>query len=177
VGNITSICDSELGVHALVAPPIQDSILDIARDREGKLIDAGRLLNVPTLALQRPAFFLVRAVLGTICTICEAKLYDTVRLKINNRVARYMLFMLVANAGMWNASTGESLLFDTSIGSSPRNLTYSQLFSPHRSRCIPRCLRYRMRSYRPAIWIVSGRLRQSCISQSVQSLAGHSLSP
>ncbi|KAI0278179.1 Alg9-like mannosyltransferase family-domain-containing protein [Russula aff. rugulosa BPL654] len=66
---------------------------------------------------KRPAFFLVRAVLGTICTICEAKLYDTVRLKINNRVARYMLFMLVANAGMWNASTGESLLFDTSIGS------------------------------------------------------------
>lgn len=54
---------------------------------------------------KRPAFFLVRAVLGTICTICEAKLYETVRLKINNRVARYMLFMLVANAGMWNAST------------------------------------------------------------------------
>jgi alpha-1,2-mannosyltransferase len=61
------------------------------------------------LPLQRPAFFFVRAVLGTICTICEAKLYDTVRLKVNNRVARYMLFMLVASAGMWNASTGESL--------------------------------------------------------------------
>jgi alpha-1,2-mannosyltransferase len=50
----------------------------------------------------------VRAVLGTISTICEAKLYDTVRLKINNRVARYMLFMLAANAGMWNATTGRS---------------------------------------------------------------------
>jgi alpha-1,2-mannosyltransferase len=80
-------------------------------------------LNVPTHALQRPAFFLVRAVLGTTCTICEAKLYDTVRLKINNRVARYMLFMLVVNAGMWNASTGESLY------STPRlvyHLSYSQ---------------------------------------------------
>ncbi|KAI9460480.1 asparagine-linked glycosylation 9 protein isoform a [Lactarius psammicola] len=54
---------------------------------------------------KRPAFFFVRAVLATISTICEAKLYDTVRLKINNRVARYMLFMLAANAGMWNAST------------------------------------------------------------------------
>jgi hypothetical protein len=119
VGNITAVRDSELGVHPLVAPPIQDPILGIARDGKGKLIDASPLLNVLTPALQRPAFFLVRAVLGTICTICEAKLYDTVRLKINNRVARYMLFMLVANAGMWNASTGESLLFDTSIGSPP----------------------------------------------------------
>ncbi|KAI0308111.1 asparagine-linked glycosylation 9 protein isoform a [Multifurca ochricompacta] len=54
---------------------------------------------------KRPAFFFVRALLGTLSTICEAKLYDTVRLKINNRVARYMLFMLAANAGMWNAST------------------------------------------------------------------------
>ena len=119
MGNITSVRDSELGLHPLVAPPIQDAILDIARDRKGKLIDVGLLLSVSTPALQRPAFFLVRAVLGTMCTICEAKLYDTVRLKINNRVARYMLFMLVANAGMWNASTGESRLFDTSIGSPP----------------------------------------------------------
>jgi Alg9-like mannosyltransferase family len=119
VGNITAVRDSELGVHPLVAPPIQDPILGIARDGKGKLIDAGPLLNVSNPALQRPAFFLVRAVLGTICTICEAKLYDTVRLKINNHVARYMLFMLVANAGMWNASTGESLLFNTPIGLPP----------------------------------------------------------
>jgi hypothetical protein len=118
VGNITAVCDSELGVHALVVLPIQDPLMDTARDGEGKLTDAGPLLKVLTRALQRPAFFFVRAVLGTMCTICEAKLYDTVRLKINNRVARYMLFMLVANAGMWNASTGKSPLCDTSFGSS-----------------------------------------------------------
>ncbi|SRR6266436_3834727 len=110
MGNITAVRDSELGVHSVVAPPIQDPLLDTARDGKGELTDAGPILTIPTPALQRPAFFLVRAVLGTICTICEAKLYDTIRLKINNRVARYMLFMLVANAGMWNASTGESRL-------------------------------------------------------------------
>ena len=69
----------------------------------------------------------MRAVLGTICTICEAKLYDTVRLKINNRVARYMLFMLVANAGMWNASTGESLVFDPRL---VHHLLFEFDFSP-----------------------------------------------
>ena len=59
----------------------------------------------------------MRAVLATVSTICEAKLYDTVRLKINNRVARYMLFMLVANAGMWNASTGEPSMSNILLGS------------------------------------------------------------
>ena len=116
MGNITAVCDSELGVHALVVHPIQDPLVGAARDGEGELTDAGPLLNILTSALQRPAFFFVRAVLGTMCTICEAKLYDTVRLKINNRVARYMLFMLVANAGMWNASTGKLPICDTSFG-------------------------------------------------------------
>lgn len=91
--------------------------MDTARDGKGKLTGACLLLEVLTTVAQRPAFFFVRAVLGTMCSISEAKLYDTVRLKINNRVARYMLFMLVANAGMWNASTGEPLLCHTPFGS------------------------------------------------------------
>ena len=64
-------------------------------------------------ALQRLDFPPVRAVLCTICTICEAKLlvYDPVRL---NRPCRSLhIFMLVANAGMRNAATGESLSLGT----------------------------------------------------------------
>ncbi|KAI9512479.1 asparagine-linked glycosylation 9 protein isoform a [Russula earlei] len=76
---------------------------------------------------KRPAFFLVRAVLGTICTICEAKLYDTVRLKINNRVARYMLFMLAANAGMWSASNA---LLPSSFAMYTTMLALSHAFIP-----------------------------------------------
>jgi hypothetical protein len=111
VGNIAGVRNSELGVYPLVAPPIKDTLLGPTRGGKGRLGDVGSLRTVLTFSLQRPAFFFVRAVLATISTICEAKLYDTVRLKINNRVARYMLFMLVANAGMWNASTGECLLY------------------------------------------------------------------
>jgi len=33
-------------------------------------------------------------------------LYDTVKEKINNRVARYMLFMMATSAGLWSASIG-----------------------------------------------------------------------
>jgi len=123
------------------------------------------------LPLQRPAFFFVRAVLGTICTICEAKLYDTVRLKINNRVARYMLFMLVASAGMWNASTGESLPYAACF-----ELTISvQPFSHRLLRCIPRCLRYRTRLYHPATKTAGERLQLSYTSPLELSLAGPSL--
>ena len=35
MGNVTAVRDSELGVHPVVAPPIQDPILDIARDGKG----------------------------------------------------------------------------------------------------------------------------------------------
>jgi hypothetical protein len=111
MGNIATVHNSELGIHPLVVIPVQSPVLDTARGRKGELTDESSPQNALSSPSQRPAFFLVRAVLGTISTICEAKLYDTVRLKINNRVARYMLFMLVANAGMWNASTGESLLY------------------------------------------------------------------
>jgi hypothetical protein len=97
-----------------VAPPIQVPLLDTSRDRQGKLAEAGffseKKKQGAHLSWQRPAFFFVRAALGTICAICESKLYETVRIKINKRAARYMLFMLATNAGMWNAATGGSCI-------------------------------------------------------------------
>jgi len=57
VGNITAVRDSELGVHTLVASPIQDPILDIARDGKGKLIDAGPLLKRFNPCIAETSFF------------------------------------------------------------------------------------------------------------------------
>jgi alpha-1,2-mannosyltransferase len=62
--------------------------------------------------LQRPAFFAVRIFLAVISVLTEAKFYRTVFEKINERVARYVFFMLLVSAGMWNASAGNiSTLF------------------------------------------------------------------
>lgn len=55
---------------------------------------------------QRQAFFAVRIFLAFVSTFCEAKFYRTVAVTLNDRVGRYMLFMLLFSAGMWNASTG-----------------------------------------------------------------------
>jgi alpha-1,2-mannosyltransferase len=57
--------------------------------------------------MQRPAFFTVRITLAVASTLCEAKLYRTVVEKINERVGRYLFFMLLCSAGMWNASAGK----------------------------------------------------------------------
>jgi hypothetical protein len=46
VGNIAAVRDSELGVYPLVVPPIQNPLLDTARDGKGKFTDA-KLLKVP----------------------------------------------------------------------------------------------------------------------------------
>ncbi|THH03959.1 hypothetical protein EW145_g5876 [Phellinidium pouzarii] len=54
---------------------------------------------------KRAAFFALRLLLGLVSTLCEAKLYRTVMEKINFRVGRYLFFMLLFSAGMWNAST------------------------------------------------------------------------
>ncbi|KAF9225513.1 glycosyltransferase family 22 protein [Gyrodon lividus] len=53
---------------------------------------------------KRPAFFAVRIFLAVLSTLCEAKLCRTVVEKINERVGRYLFFMLLFNAGMWNAT-------------------------------------------------------------------------
>ncbi|KXN88819.1 Alpha-1,2-mannosyltransferase alg9 [Leucoagaricus sp. SymC.cos] len=54
---------------------------------------------------KRPAFFAVRYLLAIASTITECAFYRTVVSKINERVGRYLFFMMLFNAGMWNAST------------------------------------------------------------------------
>jgi alpha-1,2-mannosyltransferase len=60
----------------------------------------------PSNNRQRAAFFAVRISLATISVFAEAKFYRTVYEKINERVGRYLFFMLLFSAGMWNASAG-----------------------------------------------------------------------
>ncbi|KAF9454158.1 glycosyltransferase family 22 protein, partial [Macrolepiota fuliginosa MF-IS2] len=54
---------------------------------------------------KRPAFFAVRYLLAIVSTVAECAFYRTVVSKINERVGRYLYFMMLFNAGMWNAST------------------------------------------------------------------------
>ncbi|KAJ7361402.1 glycosyltransferase family 22 protein [Mycena albidolilacea] len=53
---------------------------------------------------KRAAFFAVRISLATVSVFAEAKFYRTVYEKINERVGRYLFFMLLFSTGMWNAS-------------------------------------------------------------------------
>lgn len=88
-----------------------------------------RVERVLTQATQRPAFFAVRMFLGVISVLTEARFYRTVSEKINDRVGRYLFFMLLFSAGMWNASTGESP--STPTLSAPDHLQhFSRLPSP-----------------------------------------------
>lgn len=77
---------------------------------------------------QRPAFFAVRTFLAVISSVCEASLYNTVKEKINNRVARYLLFMMATSAGMWNASIGMCLTY--TLHSCYFMLTHTLAFLP-----------------------------------------------
>ncbi|EJF67085.1 asparagine-linked glycosylation 9 protein isoform a [Dichomitus squalens LYAD-421 SS1] len=54
---------------------------------------------------KRPAFFAVRIFLAIVSSLCEVTFYRAVVEHINYRVGRYVFFMLLANAGMWIAST------------------------------------------------------------------------
>ncbi|KAI6163889.1 glycosyltransferase family 22 protein [Pisolithus thermaeus] len=69
------------------------------------------LLHLPIARLgaflssgKRPAFFAVRIGLAVISTLCEAKFCRIVVEKVNERVGRYLFFMLLFNTGMWIAS-------------------------------------------------------------------------
>lgn len=54
---------------------------------------------------KRPAFFAVRWFLAGISTVAECAFYRAVASKVNDRVGRYLFFMMLLSAGMWNAST------------------------------------------------------------------------
>ncbi|KAJ4485060.1 glycosyltransferase family 22 protein [Lentinula edodes] len=53
---------------------------------------------------KRVAFFAVRIFLAVISSITEVTLYRKVYERVNHRVGRYLFFILLFNAGMWNAS-------------------------------------------------------------------------
>ena len=64
-------------------------------------------LSCATDAEQRLGFFAVRIALAATSTVIESKFYRAVVVKVNARVGRYLFFMLLFNAGMWSASSGE----------------------------------------------------------------------
>ncbi|KAI0782383.1 glycosyltransferase family 22 protein [Irpex lacteus] len=64
----------------------------------------GKLANFMFGPEKRPAFFAIRIFLAFISATSEAFFYRTVVDKINYRAGRYLLFMMLFNAGMWNAS-------------------------------------------------------------------------
>ncbi|KAI0696466.1 Alg9-like mannosyltransferase family-domain-containing protein [Cytidiella melzeri] len=64
---------------------------------------------------KRPAFFAVRVVLALVSATCEAFFYRTVVDKINYRVGRYLFFMMLFSAGMWNASVASSAFLPSSF--------------------------------------------------------------
>lgn len=48
----------------------------------------------------------MRIFLAVLSTVCEVKFFRTVVEKISDRVGRYLFFILLFNAGMWNAAAG-----------------------------------------------------------------------
>ncbi|TFL03571.1 glycosyltransferase family 22 protein [Pterulicium gracile] len=54
---------------------------------------------------KRAAFFAVRITLAFISALCEAKFYRSVLENLNDRIGRYLFFILLFSAGMWNASS------------------------------------------------------------------------
>lgn len=55
---------------------------------------------------KRASFFTLRVCFAAVSTLSEAKLYREIMERVNFRVGRYFLFMVLFSAGMWNASTG-----------------------------------------------------------------------
>ncbi|KLO13752.1 asparagine-linked glycosylation 9 protein isoform a [Schizopora paradoxa] len=54
---------------------------------------------------KRASFFALRIFFAIASSICEAKLYRAVMEHVNYRVGRYLFFILLFSAGMWNSAT------------------------------------------------------------------------
>ncbi|KDQ15681.1 glycosyltransferase family 22 protein [Botryobasidium botryosum FD-172 SS1] len=76
---------------------------------------------------KRQGFFAVRLTLAAVSSFCEAKFYRAVVESMNDRLGRYMLFMLVCSAGMWNAATA---FISSSFTMYTTMLAFSYAFKP-----------------------------------------------
>ncbi|KAF9801694.1 hypothetical protein IEO21_10055 [Rhodonia placenta] len=86
---------------------------------------------------KRPAFFAIRIFLGMISAVCETYLYRAVVDKINYRAGRYLLFMLLFNAGMWTASTA---FLPSSFAMYANTVAYAFVIEPTKNTNIRRTL-------------------------------------
>lgn len=75
----------------------------LAKDQKVRTSSFSRLYLV-SFHMQRASFFAVRILLAVLSSVTEVTLYRKVYDRVNHRVGRYLFFMLLFNAGMWNAS-------------------------------------------------------------------------
>jgi hypothetical protein len=113
MGDVARVRHPELGIYPAALCPGEILVVGHPATQQGTQPLLGPLNDEQRSTWpKRAAFFAVRITMATISTLCEAKLYETVKDKINNRVGRYFLFFLLTNVGMWNASSGLSVLRD-----------------------------------------------------------------
>ncbi|KAJ4485792.1 glycosyltransferase family 22 protein [Lentinula aciculospora] len=80
---------------------------------------------------KRVAFFAVRIFLAVISSVTEVVLYRKVYEKVNHRVGRYLFFILLFNAGMWNASAA---FLPSSFAMYTGTLAFAYSIAPSSSR-------------------------------------------
>lgn len=103
--------------------------------------------------------------LGLCSSFVEATLYRRVYQEVNERVGRYLLFMLLFNAGMWNASTGVWLsVFHTSSDLSHYLALLPSTFAMYAATYAfaltigPAALQHRYRTYGATLLFATGAI-------------------
>ncbi len=112
MGAISSVCYSKLGICAYAFASRKSSSASLG-SRQGAqtyshLWDVD--VNSGNFA-KRASFFALRIVFAIISSVCEAKLYRAVMEHVYYRVGRYLFFILLFSAGMWNSATGAVVLY------------------------------------------------------------------